>query len=185
MSRNPNPARTLRAPMAWNPGCVRVRRRGIAARHPHPTAAAPVPVALRPHHRGAGRRWNRLPLQRRRWGGRPAISRTGESPRLTRVARRLARTGIARWRILLGCRWGQRGQQRPQGRQIAGPTQRSDGPLLYRSNSHRVGVLPLSSSSAGSCRVVSCPRTGSAMACSRLCAPFHLAEGRTFPSLPI
>lgn len=33
-------------------------------------------------------------------------------------------------------------------------------------------------------RVVSCPRTGSAIACSRLCAPFHSDGGRTAPSLP-
>ncbi len=41
------------------------------------------------------------------------------------------------------------------------------------------------SSSDGSCRVVSCPRTGSAMASSRLRAPFHSLGGRTCPSLPI
>ena len=40
-------------------------------------------------------------------------------------------------------------------------------------------------SSEGSCKVVSCPRTGSASASSRLRPPFHSAAGRTAPSLPI
>ncbi len=39
-------------------------------------------------------------------------------------------------------------------------------------------------SSVGSCSVVSWPRTGSAIAAARLCAPFHSPDGRTAPSLP-
>ena len=39
-------------------------------------------------------------------------------------------------------------------------------------------------SSERSCTVVSCPTTGSAIAASRLVAPFHSSAGRTRPSLP-
>ena len=41
------------------------------------------------------------------------------------------------------------------------------------------------SSSDESCKVVSWPRTGSAMASAKLRAPFHSLGGRTWPSLPI
>jgi hypothetical protein len=67
---------------------------------------------------------------------------------------------------------GQRPQAAPAA--LAGPP---------RSVIDRGYLSPLSS--AGSCNVVSCPRTGSAMASSRLRAPFHSAGGRTYPLLPI
>ena len=188
MSRNPDPGRSPGAPMAGNPGGVRIRARDIATRHPHPTAMAPVPVARRPHHRASGRRRDRFLLEWRRGGSRPAIFRTGVSRRLwptgirrrlhlTRVRRRLRRTRIGWCGILLG--GGPRWRCQPD-RQA-----RYDKRCRCGSDFHQINVLSPPLSNAGSCRVVSCRQTGSAMACSRLCAPFHSDDGRTWPSLPI
>ena len=57
------------------------------------------------------------------------------------------------------------------------------GRATVRGGCRARSIQPLSS--AGSCNVVSCPRTGSASASSRLRAPFHSLAGRTCPSLPI
>ena len=213
MSRNPDPGRTPRTPMAGNPGGMRVRSGHVAARRPHPTAG-PIPIPRCPHHRGPGRRrWDYFLLQRRGRRGWSGVSGTsvgrglpwtGVGRRLRwirvtrrlrwiRVTRRLRWIRVTRWLCRIGRRWvllgGRRRQQSQQDRQdhrVADPTQRTGGgPCRYRSDFHRVDGLFSPLSSAGSCRVVSCPRTGSAMASSRLCAPFHSVDERTCPSLPI
>jgi hypothetical protein len=197
MSRNPDPARSPGAPMAGNPGGVRVRTGHITARHPHPAAVPPIPEAWGPHHSSPGWWRNRFLLQWRRRGGRSAVSGARVSRRLrwarvsrrlrwAGVSRRLRRTRIARRRILLGGGRRQQCQQDCRDCQKAALAPGSSNER-YRDHSdfHRVDRLFSPLSNARSCRVVSCPRTGSAMACSRLCAPFHSVDGRTCPSLPI
>jgi len=193
--RDPDPGRTTRAPMASDPGGMRVRTGHVTARRPHPTAG-PVPIARRPYHRRPwGRRWNRFRLQRRGCHGWSGVSGTrigrrlpgtGVSRRLCwiRVSRRLCRIG--RRRILLGGGRRHGSHQDPQDHRVAEPTQRAGRePCRYRCDFHRVECLFLPLSRVGSCNVVSWPRTGFAMASSRLCAPLHSVDGRTCPSLPI
>ena len=197
MSRDPHPGRSTGAPMAGNPHSVRVRTGQIATRHPHPAATPPIPIAWCPRHRASGGRWNRFLLYWRWRGRRPAVSRarvgrrlrwTGIRRRLhlTRVRRRLRGARITRrWILLSGGRRQQRQHDR-QDRQATALALSSDNERgRDRLDFHWVDRLFSPLRRAGSCRVVSCPRTGSAMACSRLWAPFHSVDGRTCPSLPI
>jgi hypothetical protein len=63
-----------------------------------------------------------------------------------------------------------------------------DNLLLRRGRQRRLTCRPAAShpcANDGSNREVSCPITGSAIAASRLCAPFHCSAGRALPSEPI
>jgi hypothetical protein len=196
VSGDPDPGAVSDAPPTWNPDRVSIGPRDVTPGHPHPTPAGPVPETGSPYHRGP--RWGRrdgLGLRRGRrcrhdgagsrvrrvfsWGilGRRILARRVLSRGI--LSRGILSRGILR-RGVLSRRGRRRHHQHPHGRQKAAPGQGTAyGADRRGSRLHRNECILSSSINLGFCRAVSCPRTGFAIASSRLCAPFHSDAGRT------
>ena len=179
------PARPLR-PVTRNPARAGIRAGDIASGYPDPAMSAPAPVAGLPDQCRPRQRRDHLLLGRRGSAGRPiAVSGIGIGRRLGgSITRRLTWSRIGRRRVLLCKRRWHPGEQSQGPDQGASARPGDSGGCSGQD--HGLQTLPVTRpSSDGSCRVVSCPRTGSAMASARLRTPFHSEGGRTCPSLPI
>jgi hypothetical protein len=186
MSGGPDPGAVSHMPPTWNPDRVRIGARGVTPRHPHPTPTGPVPETGCPYHRRPRRRRrDGLGLRRgrrhRRGGARSRVRRV-----LSRgiLSRRVLSGGVLTRGVLSRRILSRRGQRRyhehHQSWHAAAPAQGiAYGAGRRGSRLHRNERILSSSINLGSCRVVSCPRTGLAIASSRLCAPFHSDAGRT------